>query len=288
MLGIFNSKKEDWLIPNPKNFSARYKMLTQNTFLMGVENKPLEMKTETILQINQRITNDFIETAVTVESIKGDSPNEELQDHLTKTLALSDISKTLLFQRNPSGKFLSIKNKVKLKNDWEKWKNTEIHKLFKEEKEKEKFILNYEKGFEKIDQTIPFSFQNAVLIPALYSFKSYQNNKNSFSPLSLNSKLIADLIITYEMSTTRTEINNIGEAKINLKSRLLNTAEMKRILENLYSNSNNFSTKNYQFGIYLDYVLERETGKILKSMFSLTEIIQEHLRYDLTIELNEI
>lgn len=288
MLGIFNSKKEDWLIPNPKNFSARYKMLTQNTFLMGVENKPLEMQTESILQINQRITDDSIETAVTVESIKGDTPNKELQDHLATTIALSHISKTLLFQRDFFGKFLFIKNKIKLKSDWEKWKNSEIDKLFKEKEEKEKFILNYEKGFEKIDQTIPLSFQNAILIPALYGFKSYQDSTNCFSPQSINSKLIADLAIRYEMVSTRTEVNNVGDAKVYLKSKLSNTDEMKTALEEIYSKSKEFSIKNYQFGIYLDYILERETGRILKSKFSLTEIVHDHLRYDLKIDLQEI
>jgi|GEM_PF-6309125 len=288
MSGLFNSKKEDLLIPNPRNFSTRYKMLTQNTFIMGVENKPLEMETVSILQINQRVIDDSIETAVTVESVQGSTANKELQDHLDTTLALSHISKTLLFQRDSLGKFLYIKNKAKLKSDWEKWKNTEINKLFTGKKEKERFIINYEKGFEKIDHTISLSFQNAILIPALYGFKSYQHSTNSFSPQIINSKLIADLVIKYEMFTTHTEINNVGQAKINLKSKLSNTDEMKTVLEQIYEASKEFSIKNYQFGIFSDYVLERETGKIVKSKFSLTEIIHDNLRYALKINLEEI
>jgi hypothetical protein len=288
MLSLFNFKKKDLLIPSPKNFSARYKMLTQSTFIMGAENKPLEMETVSILQVNQRIYDDSIETAVTVESIKGSTANKELQDHLDTTLALSHVSKTLVFQRNAIGKFMYITNKPQLKKDWEKWKSTEINKVFKEKKEQDKFIRNYEKGFEKMDQAIPLSFQNALLIPALYGFKSNQDVSNCFSSQSINSKLIADVVLKYEICTTHTEINDIGEAKIALESRLLNKDVMKIVLEKIYESSKEFSIKNYQFGISLDYILECETGKILKSKFSLTEIVHDNLRYDLKIDLQEI
>jgi len=236
------------LIPNLKNFSARYKMLTQNMFIMGAENKPLEMETVSILQINQRIYDDFIETAVTVEHIKGSTANKELQDHLDTTLALSYVSKTLVFQRNAIGKFMYITNKPQLKKDWEKWKSTEINKVFKEKKEQDKSIRNYEKGFEKMDQAIPLSFQNALLIPALYGFKSYQDVSNCFSLQSINSKLIADLILKYEICSTNIEINNIGEANISLESRLLNKDVMKTALEKIYESLKNFQLKIISLG----------------------------------------
>lgn len=289
MFGLFNSKeREDLLIPNPQSFCTRYKMISQNIFLMGEKNNPIEIKTEVILQVTQRVYNNFIETVITIDEIKGNTLDNNLKKHLDTIIALSNITKSLCFQRDFSGNFMYIKNKTKLKQDWEKWKITDINNFFKERVEKEKFILNYEKGMKDIDKMVSTSFQNTILLPPLYGFKSYQHPENYFTTQSISSKLFPNLIIEYLMYATHIEVNNVDEVKIFLKSKLSNTQKIKIFFNDFHKNLSDVYINNYQWGIFLDYILERSTGKVLKADFSLTEILHKNLRYDLKINLEEI
>lgn len=288
MLGLFTDKKKDLLIPEPKSFTTQYKLLSNNRFIMGESNLPLEINTETILLVDQIVKEDFIETVITLEYIDGNTSNDILKHHLQTSLALSNITKTIVFRRDKSGKPMYVANNTLLKRDWEKWKTSEIHNIFKDKKEKERFILNYEKGIDNLNyDMISSSVQNSILMPTIYNFKSYQHVSNHYSQ-KMASKLVGDLLLKYNLYTTHVDINNIGKAKIALKSRLLNSNNISLILKNIYRKPISFSLKDYQWGIYIDYILQQETGKILHSEFSLTEIIHNNLRYDLKIILEEV
>lgn len=130
-------------------FSQLYALQTENIFLMGAANPPLEFSTASKIILHQEQRGAFINKSIKVCQITGETKADTLKPFLAQMLHLAEINPELRIERNLNGQFLRLLEKDRLEAEWRFWKNEKLQKLFLSEKEQNKFVENYEKGFIK-------------------------------------------------------------------------------------------------------------------------------------------
>lgn len=286
MFNIFKINNE-LLIPFPKDFISNYKIVNKSLFVMGKENDIIQTETESIVKVHQIIKEENIETIISIGNISGKTSNREIAPELERMLALSQISRRIVCVRDKKGNFLFIKNKRELEKDWLLWKENQLKELFPNLNEQQRFIKNYEKGMQHLGEKILSSYPYFILTFPIFSLKQYVSEKNIFKCPIIPSKLLAELNIQYYLKPTNIIVNNTDISQFHLKSSILNRNEILSSLQKIYPN-NPTMIKQYQFGVYLEGSVNRQTGEIIKSDFSFTEIVHKNYRYDLYINIQKV
>jgi hypothetical protein len=199
-------------------------------------------------------------------------------------LALAEIAKQLIVDRDARGKIQRITNMEVINEEWQQWKQTKLTNLFPVEKEQTKFVDNFERGLSQMDKSIPNNLNYFILLPEIYQVKKYLSPSNAGSELLLHSRLVANMPIRCRFVPTH--IATEGDtAIIKLEGELQNVQEMQRKhLKMYYKNQSDFSLSDYAFTIDLDYEINLNNGEILRGNLFLKEKMHDHLQYVLNLQ----
>jgi hypothetical protein len=289
-MGLFNffSKegKEDKAarLLQPASHVAQYVLKASNEFMMGKENPALSITTESDIQLHQTVDEDGIRSAITLQSITGKTEAPALQAQLQQLLALAEISRQLVIERNDHGKMLRIVNMEAVQEQWRHWKEHHLTALFPEESDQAKFADNFEKGLPRMDEAIPNNLNYFILLPDIYHVKKYSSPSNTGAELRLHSRLVADMPVCCRFVPM--EIVEKGErAFMRLRAELQNAYEMQKKLKAYYKRPTEFSAAEYGFTIDLDYELNVANGQIIAGNLFLKEKMHDHLYYILHLQL---
>lgn len=273
-----------------ENFTQSYTLNVENTFLMGKENPPVSLQTASSLVIKQEKENDFLYNTIELTHITGDTENDTMKPFLLQSLALADISKSLCIKRNKDGKILSAKKKENLRKDWELWKQEKLSSVFPEEKDRNTFISNYEKGLEDFDAAIRKNLQYILLLPEIYSLIFPPNQHFVFlsGPFQFSSRLAGGTEYIYQLKLVKLdEEKDILSAE--LHSVLNNENDLFRNhLKKLYESNPGFSIDQFEFSIRIRYTFEKSTSRIIQAELYLTEKMHDHLAYTIGMKLESI
>ncbi len=268
------------------SFQNHYIVKTKNEFKMGIQNPVLKLETTSKIFLNQEVKKDSIINTIKTMSIEGHTDNDNMKAGLDQMLLLADISEQIVIKRDSNGKMKSLINLETLKLDWDEWKKHKLNLFFIDKKQQEIFVKNYENGLDKMNDGIKKSFQYQVLMPEIYNL---DNKKiNNTSETEIVSKLIADMVIKYNLTWVQKEVDH-KTIVLSLKSIVTNKEDLKNNYAiPLYEKHPEFSVSDYRFKIIVNYTFDKLTFKMLKADFSLIEQIHDNLQYKLNIDVNEI
>lgn len=270
-------------------FSQTYKLSVENTFLMGGKNPPIILKTISDIVLGQEKEGDFLYNTIELLNITGETEDDMMKPFLLQSLALSDISRNLFVKRNLNGKILSVERKEDLWKDWEIWKQNRLKAVFPDEKDQNKFTINYENGLKDFDTAFKKNLQYLLLMPEIYSLIFPPNHHYSFlySPLTFNSRLVDGMEYVYQMKLVKLDEEK-DLLSMELHSVLNNKEELERShLKELYNNQNDFSIEDFIFSVKIKYVIEKSSAKINSAELNFSEKLHHHLMYSITIGLQK-
>lgn len=285
LFDIFSKEDKGAKLLELGNFTANYLLEASNEFIMGKENPVLSITTESHIGLGQTVNETGIQTEVTLQSITGKTEDKVLQPQLKQMLALAEISKLLVFDRNANGKMQRIANMADVHTAWQNWKETKLAEIFPLENDQAKFVENFEQGLQRMDESILNNLNYFILLPDIYHIKKYISPSNAGADLWLSSRLIADMPIRCRMIPV--EIAEAGDsALVKLKSEIQNSHEIqKQHLKTYYKKQTEFSITAYSFTIDLDYEMNSTNGKIVAGNLFLKEMMHDHLQYILNIRI---
>lgn len=272
-----------------EKFSQTYKLSVENTFLMGSENPPVSLKTISDIVLGQEKEGDFLYNTIELLNITGETEDDMMKPFLLQSLALSDISRNLFVKRNLNGKILSVERKEDLWKDWEIWKKNKLKSVFPDEKDQDKFTINYENGLKDFETAFKKNLQYLLLMPEIYSLIFPPNHHYSFlySPLKFNSRLVDGMEYVYQMKLVKLDEEK-DLLSVELHSVLNNREELDTShLKEIYSNQKDFSIEDFGFSIKIKYVLEKTSAKIKSAELYFSEKLHNHLTYSVKIGLHE-
>lgn len=272
---------------NIGQFSHGYNLKIVNEFIMGRENLPILLQTQSQLIIEQRKEDKYIFSDIFLKDIKGTTDNDTLKPFLDQTLALARISPVLNVKRDLNGKILAVENKEKLSRDWEKWKVEILPTIFPNEKDQVKFVSNYENGLKDFDQSLKKNLQYIFLLPEVYSVIFPPNEYFLFlySESQLASRLIENMEYHYQMKLVKLEEEE-DLISLELKAVLNNSDYInKKFLQNVYTSHPEFSINDFNFIIEIKYTFEKSTARIVSGDLVFKEMLHEHLCYSINLTL---
>jgi hypothetical protein len=289
-MGLFNrffEKEMKSTLFSMHSFESVYVVKTRNEFLMGKENPVIKLETEAEINFKQEEQSSKIVNSITITSIKGHTDSKTMQPHLQQALAMADISKNVLLERDRRGKLRSFLNLPGLKEDWMEWKEKKMEKIIAGKEAQERFIRTYEMGLGKMNESLKSNLQYLMLMPEIYHFKTgvdYHLNKTS--QMGTHSKLLPDFNIRYYLKQVEVQDGLAGSVAI--ASEIVNRATMENYLKPFYDQQQVYKLNEYEFKINMQYVFQNSTSKIKTAIFSLFEKIHDHLYYKLEIEVIEL
>lgn len=288
LFDIFSKEEKGAKLLQLNDFLANYQLVASNEFIMGKENPVLSITTESHIGLHQTVHETGIQTAVTLLSITGNTDDKVLQPQLKQMLALAEISKHLVFDRNTNGKMQRITNMEEVHSAWQDWKQAKLAELFPLENDQSKFVENFEKGLLRMDESILNNLNYFILLPDIYHIKKFISLSNAGADLWLSSRLIADMPIRCRMVPV--EITEVGDsALVKLKSEIQNSHEIqKQHLKAYYKQQTDFNINDYSFTIDLDYEINSTDGKIVTGNLFLKEKMHDHLQYILNIRITAL
>lgn len=272
-----------------EKFSQTYTLDVENTFLMGNENPPISLKTLSDIVLGQEKEGDFIYNMIELLNIAGETEDHMMKPFLLQSLALSDISKNLFVKRNLNGKILSVEKKEDLWKDWKIWKQNRLKAVFPDEKNQNKFIVNYENGLKDFDTALNKNLQYLLLMPEIYSLIFPPNHDYSFlySPLKFNSRLVDGMEYVYQMKLVKLDEEK-DLLSVELHSVLNNKEELEKShLKEIYNNQKDFSIEDFIFSIKIKSSIEKSSAKIKSGELIFSEKLHNHLTYSIKIGLQE-
>lgn len=289
-MGLFNFFSKDSeadkaaRLLQPHDHTVHYLLTASNEFVMGKENPPLVITTESNIVLRQTVHENNIQTDITVESVTGKTEAPALQMQLQQMLALAEISKCLVIERDAHGKMKHIANMEDVHEQWQEWKQTKMTGVFPLENDQIKFAANFEKGLQRMDVSIQNNLNYFILIPDIYHVKKYNSPSNAGAEIVLNSRLVADMPVRCRFVPVGIE-EKVGRAFLKLNAELLNAYEMQKSLKPYYKQQKEFSITDYSFTIDLDYELDSTNGQIIAGNLFLQEKMHNHLYYILHIQV---
>lgn len=289
-MGLFDNlfgKDDEALLFRLNSFNARYLLTVSNEFTMGKENPVVVLQTESDISLQQQLAENHLLTTVTVNSITGKTENSTLKPHLEQMLVLGNISRKIVFERNERGSITGIANQEELNNEWEAWKKTSLAVHFPDPAEQVKFVEHFEKGLTAMEENIKNNLNYYILLPEIYHLKKHNSCSNITDEHTQPSKLISGMPLQYRFRAT--EITDTDTAVIKLETEILNMPDVrKKYLKHYYGAQTEFDITEYSFSIHLDYLAEKNSGKIISGNLFLKEKMHDHLQYLLHIRLDEI
>lgn len=269
------------------HFSHGYSLKVVNEFMMGKENPPILVETHSRLLIEQRKEDKYIFSNIYLKEITGTIDNDTLTTFLDQTLALAGISPVLDIKRDLNGKILTVENKEKLRNDWEKWKEETLPTIFPNETDQTKFVANYENGLKDFEQSLKKNLQYIFLLPEIYSVIFPPNKYFLFlyNESQLTSRLIENMEYLYQMKLVKLEEEN-DLISLELQAVLNNKDSIgQKFLQKIYTAHSEFSINDFNFKIEIKYTFEKSTARIISGDLIFKEMLHKHLSYSIMFTL---
>ncbi len=268
------------------SFSEDYNLRVTNSFKMGKENPIISLETISDLVLKQEVKNDRIFNTIELKTIKGITESDQMRPHLEQSLLLADITKVIEVQRNTRGKVTAVTNMDSLWEDWKKWQKTHLLELIPEDRNRKRFIENYERGLKDFDYSFRNNLQYLLLLPEIYEITSppipyynYNTSVHSFISRMLGAEL--KYFYTMELSTLKQE----GEVMdMGLTIVLDEKSEHIKILKPYYEQMG-VDLTNFRFALEISYLLEKSTSKIMSAKLNLIEHLHQDMFYQIEMEL---
>lgn len=283
---LFNGKNDADSLLNPGNFETAYTLSVTNEFTMGSENPVLSTNTQSHISVKQEIEKNKLYNTLVLNSISGQTESESLKPRLEQMLALAGVSKKIVIERNNRGKMMRIVNMDELEQEWAVWREHQLPDWVTGEKQRAVFAANYEKGLKTMEKSIKNNLNYFIVFPEIYQLKKHAAQGGAGSEMHIHSKLADDMVIRYRFAPA--QLSGTEEPVVKMKAEILNPNELYRHhLDELYKAQKDFDISEYIFSIELDYLLEKDTGKVITGSLFLKEQMHEHLRYILHIQAVE-
>jgi len=165
----------------------------------------------------------------------------------------------------------------------------EDHENESDEKEKKKFIRNYENGLVNFEQNFKKNLQYLLLLPEIYSIIFPPNQHFTFlcSQSELNSRLVEGMEYQYQLKLVKLD-EDATTVSLELHAVLNNKDEItKKFLNKVYLSTQEFSLTDFDFKIEIKYLFEKLNSKIISGELKIIEKLHDHLSYSITMNLKE-
>lgn len=278
--------KPDYLL-SLEDFTARYVLDVSNTFKFGKENTPIQIETNSDLVLQQTVQGSNLRNTISLQQIRGNTPNENMQTYLDESLVLAEITKNISVKRNAKGELLKVLEKEKLWQDWEYWKETRLAEVYPNEQKQVKFAKTYEEGLRKFDDAFVLNLQYIFLLPEIYHviFPPHREYSYLSSDKTYNSRLVEGLRYTYQFKLVQLDKSE-DTIDVTLHA-VVNNRQV--VLEHLKPNyeKSAFTLNDFSFTIAIKYTLEINTAKIITGELLLIEKMHNDLYYQIQMNLSE-
>lgn len=264
-------------------YIEKYKLLTESVLMMGEQNPPVKTLMQADVEYRQEEKDRGIVTTIDVSNLKGTSNNPALYNSLQELYVVSEINPRLVVKRNKDGKVSRIENINEMENEWQNWKENKLATFIPNIRKQKRFINNYERGMKRLRYCIEQNFQYMLLFPECYRFKEYATIENRSMGKIYNSRFIEDMHIPYRL-VAKSFLETVDGLKMSMFS--LVDDEVKLPLKSFYKKYlPEFSVEDYDFFINLEYLFEKETGKVINGKLSFCEMLHPNFQYKIEISM---
>lgn len=265
------------------SYSDKYKLLTESVLMMGEQNSPVKTAMQSDVEYTQSVRGKGFITSVEISNLNGTCNNPALFNSLQELYVVSEINPRLVVRRNKDGKVSRIENINEMENEWQNWKENKLATFIPNIRKQKRFINNYERGMKRLRYCIEQNFQYMLLFPECYRFKEYASIENRSMGKIYNSRFIEDMHIPYRL-VEKSFLETVDGLKMSMFS--LVDDEVKLPLKSFYKKYlPEFSVEDYDFFISLEYLFEKETGKVINGKLSFCEMLHPNFQYKIEISM---
>jgi hypothetical protein len=285
---FFSREDTDIYLLNQSDFRSKYRLTTESTYTMGIDNTPIKIKNRADIELEQVVSDKKkILTQVRIKNIINESDNPTFLEALKETELFTEIIPTIVIERSLRGEYLKIYNWNTINNNWNRWKEQTLPTVFPNPVKQRKVISNFESGLKTLEEQFNSNFQYTLLLPECYKYRDYNNPSDIGSLKKYSSRLVENLEIAYQLKKENFRIDQ-NKVELNLQS-VIPKSYQKNIEASLVSFYQqylpDFSYKQHIFDLSAKYLMNKQTSEIMSAEMTFKEELNRNLIYSMKFSL---